>query len=209
MSRAIVEELYIDLVDMYLDFVCDFYIPNDLTDELYEFILDVEKDLNQTPYYKVYKYSDSQPRDDHGRWTDGGGSSGSGFISGATSGALNPFSKEAQEHADRYYESVRHMKTDTKKISDATGIKKDKIDKIKQHVFIKEHDLFDGHRRFDSSYDMALSWQRLIQGKSIQKKDIVLLKHEYMELRYMEKGFTQDEAHIKASKRYNYAKYCE
>ena len=75
MSRAIVEELYKDLVDMYFDFVCDFYIPNDLTDELYGFILDVEKDLNQSPYYKVYKYSDSQPRDDHGRWTDGGGSS--------------------------------------------------------------------------------------------------------------------------------------
>ena len=38
---------------------------------------------------------------------------------------------------------------------------------------------------------------------------MVLLKHEYAELRYMEKGMTQNEAHIKASKRYNYAKYCE
>ena len=77
MSRAIIEELYRDLVDMYLDFVCDFYIPNDLTDELYGFILDVEKELNQTPYYKVYKYSDSQPRGENGRWIDAGGSGGS------------------------------------------------------------------------------------------------------------------------------------
>ena len=77
MSKEIIEELYKDLVDMYFDFVCDFYIPNDLTDELYGFILDVEKDLNQTPYYKVYKYSDSQPRGENGRWIDAGGSGGS------------------------------------------------------------------------------------------------------------------------------------
>jgi hypothetical protein len=36
-----------------------------------------------------------------------------------------------------------------------------------------------------------------------------LLKHEYAELRYMEKGYSQNEAHILASKKYNYAKYCE
>lgn len=55
---------------------------------------------------------------------------------------------------------------------------------------------------------MAQSWQRLINGK-YEEKDMVLLKHEYAELRYMEKGMTQNEAHIKASKKYNYAKYCE
>ncbi len=128
--------------------------------------------------------------------------------SGAVSGALNPYSEKAQKHAEQYYESVRHMKTDTQKISIATGIKKDKIDKIKNHVFIQEHDLIEGKKRFDPSYDMAQSWQRLING-SFEEKDIVLLKHEYAELRYMEKGYTQNEAHIKASKRYNYAKYCE
>ena len=73
----------------------------------------------------------------------------------------------------------------------------------------KEHDLISGKHRFDPSYDMAQSWQRLISGKGIQEKDIVLLKHEYAELRYMERGLTQNQAHIKASKRYNYAKYCE
>lgn len=131
------------------------------------------------------------------------------FNSGAINGALNPLSAKAQDHADRYYESVRHMTTDTAKISEATGIKKEKIDKIKNHVFIQEHDLVDGRKRFDASYDMAQSWQRLTSGKGIQEKDMVLLKHEYMELRLMEKGLTQDEAHIIASKRYDYAKYCE
>lgn len=124
------------------------------------------------------------------------------------SGALNPLSPKADEHATRYYESVRHMKTDTEKISKSTGISKDKLDKIKNHVFIAEHNLIDGVRRFDPDYEMAQSWQRLIDG-NIKEQDMVLLKHEYAELRYMEKGLTQNEAHIKASHRYDFAKYCE
>ncbi|WP_294407820.1 hypothetical protein [uncultured Ruminococcus sp.] len=124
------------------------------------------------------------------------------------SGALNPTSRKAEQHAIQYYESVRHMKTDTARISQATGIAKDKLDKIKEHVFIKEHDLIDGRKRFDPDYDMAQSWQRLING-SFKEQDMVLLKHEYAELRYMEKGLTQSEAHIKASRKYDYAKYCE
>ena len=124
------------------------------------------------------------------------------------SGALNPLSQKADEHATRYYESVRHMKTDTEKISKSTGISKDKLDKIKNHVFIAEHNLIDGVRRFDPDYEMAQSWQRLIDG-NVKEQDMVLLKHEYAELRYMEKGLTQNEAHIKASHRYDFAKYCE
>lgn len=124
------------------------------------------------------------------------------------SGALNPLSSKAEEHATRYYESVRHMKTDTEKISKATGISKDKLDKIKKHVFVAEHNLIDGKRRFDPDYEMAQSWQRLIDG-NIKEQDMILLKHEYAELRYMEKGLTQNVAHIKASHRYNFAKYCE
>lgn len=138
---------------------------------------------------------------------DNGGESGI-MNTGVISGALNPYSKEAEKHAVQYYESVRHMTTDTQKISAATGISRDKIDKIKNHVFITEHDLLTGHKRFDPSYDMAQSWQRLING-DFKEQDIVLLKHEYAELRYMEKGYSQNEAHILASKKYNYAKYCE
>lgn len=136
-------------------------------------------------------------------------SGGSGIMNtGAISGALNPYSKAAEKHATQYYESVRHMKTDTLHISRSTGISQNKIDKIKNHVFISEHDLIDGKRRFDPDYEMAQSWQRLINA-NFREQDIVLLKHEYAELRYMEKGFSQYEAHLKASKKYNFAKYCE
>ena len=133
----------------------------------------------------------------------------SGIIdSGGISGALNPYSKRAEEHAIRYYASVRKMTTDTKKIAENTGLSKRKLDRIKRFIFIDEHDLIAGKKRFDPSYEMALSWQRLISGK-FEKKDLILLKHEYAELRYMEKGLSQSEAHIRASKRYNYSKFCE
>ena len=147
-----------------------------------------------------------------GRFTSGSGVDNggeSGIINtGAVSGALNPMSKQAEQHAVRYYESVRHMKTDTLKISKSTGISKEKLDKIKNHVFVNEHELLDGKRRFDPDYEIAQSWQRLING-DYKEQDIVLLKHEYAELRYMEKGFSQNEAHIKASRKYNFAKYVE
>lgn len=178
-----------------------------------------------TEYVEVTAHPGARP--DHGKWQgriyhwdrknnaaantekplDNGG--GSGIMNtGAINGALNPYGKEAEIHAVKYYESVRHMKTDTQKISAATGISKDKIDKIKNHVFISEHELLTGRKRFDPSYEMAQSWQRLING-DFKEQDIVLLKHEYAELRYMEKGYSQNEAHILASKKYNYAKYCE
>lgn len=126
----------------------------------------------------------------------------------AVSGALNPYSTEAQNHAEQYYESIRHMKTDTKKISENVGWKQNAIDKIKEHVFIKEHDLGnDAKERFYPSYDMAQSWQRLIEGKSVKEQDLVLLKHEYLELTLMKKGFSQANAHSMASKKHNFAKY--
>ena len=178
-----------------------------------------------TEYVEVTAHAGARP--DHAKWQgriyhwdrknnaaantekvlDNGG--GSGIMNtGAINGALNPYGKEAEIHAVKYYESVRHMKTDTQKISAATGISKDKIDKIKNHVFISEHELLTGRKRFDPSYEMAQSWQRLING-DFKEQDVVLLKHEYAELRYMEKGYSQSEAHILASKKYNYAKYCE
>lgn len=126
---------------------------------------------------------------------------------GAISGALSPYSKAAERHAVQYYESVRHMTSDAARIAQNTQISADKIEKIKKHVFLDEHDLIDGRHRFVPSYDMAQSWQRLISGK-YEEKDIILLKHEYAELRYMERGLSQNEAHIRASKRYNYAMYC-
>ena len=150
---------------------------------------------------------------------EGGGSSGgagkridksakNGIIkSGAVSGALSPASKEAQAHAEQYYESVRKMKTDVKNISNNTDFSESDILQIKNHVFIEEHDLGgDVPERFYPNYAMAQSWQRLIEGKNIQKHDITLLHHEKMESDLMKKGLSQLEAHRISEKKYNYAK---
>jgi len=56
-------------------------------------------------------------------------------------------------------------------------------------------------------YDMALSWQRLIDGKNIKEMDIILLKHELAEIEFMLQGYTFEEAHELAEKEYNYASY--
>ena len=161
-----------------------------------------------------------------GSWSDGnnGGSGGSNSLkkvldksgkggiinTGAYSGAINAQSERASIHAETYYGLVRSMTTDVASISRNTGIKEANIQKVKNHLFIEKHDLGGNEpQRFYPDYEIAQSWQRLIYGKSIQRHDVVLLKHEYAELRYMEKGYSQNEAHILASKKYNYAKYCE
>ena len=132
----------------------------------------------------------------------------SGIIkAGAISGGHSPDSKEAQKHADKYYESVRKMKTDVKRIAENTGFSKEDISQIKNHVFIEEHDLGnDVPERFYPSYAMAQSWQRLIDGNNIQKHDITLLNHEKTESNLMKKGHSQEDAHRIAEKKYNYAK---
>ncbi len=60
--------------------------------------------------------------------------------------------------------------------------------------------------RFDSSYEIAQSWQRMIDGKNIQNHDLLLLRHEEAEMQLVRDGLTQAQAHILASKQFNYAK---
>lgn len=127
--------------------------------------------------------------------------------SGGISGALNPSSERAQEHAEKYYQAVRKMKTDCKRIARNTGYSEDEIKQIKKFIFIDKHELGDGKfEQFAPSYEMAESWQRLIDGKNIQSHDLTLLKHEIIEKGLMKNGYSQDEAHTITSQKYNYAK---
>ena len=129
---------------------------------------------------------------------------GSGnVVSGAISGALNPNSKEATEHAERYYGLVRSMTTDVAKIAENTDFSEEDVKKIKDYVFIDEHDLDYGKDRFFPDYDMAESWQRLIEGKA-EPHDITLLNHELMELGLVEKGYSISDAHKITEEVYNY-----
>lgn len=74
------------------------------------------------------------------------------------------------------------------------------------HVFIEEHDLEDGIRRFDPSYDIAQSFQRLLDDKNIQKHDLILLRHERLEYGLMKRyDLKYQTAHDITARKYNYA----
>lgn len=118
----------------------------------------------------------------------------------------NTYSSAARAHADRYYGLVREMKTDVARIAKNTGYSEEDIQRIKNFIFIEKHDLGDGEpRRFDSSFAMAQSWQRLINGTP-EPHDLTLLKHEMLEKELMDAGMSQHDAHIETSKKYNYGK---
>lgn len=154
-------------------------------------------------------------QDEHGRFTGStgyasGGGSGSGNVSSAVSGALDPDSERAQEHAERYYEAVRKMSNDYKRIADNTDFSEEDVKRVKSFVFLEKHDLGGSEpERFYPDYDMAQSWQRLIDGKNIQKHDLTLLRHELMESDLINKGLTQKEAHKLTELKYNYSEECK
>ena len=126
------------------------------------------------------------------------------MISGAR--ITDQFGRAATEHAERYYGLVRSMKSDVSKIAENTGFPESDIQKVKEYVFYEMHDLGDGDpRRFDPSFAMAQSWQRLVNGNP-EPHDMTMIQHEVMERQLVEAGMTQEEAHIITAKKYNYAK---
>ena len=130
-------------------------------------------------------------------------------MSGGISGALDPESKEAEIHAEQYYESVRNMKNDYINIAKNTGFSENDIKEIKNYLFVDKHELTDGYKRFRPYFEIAQSWQRLESGINIREQDIILLNHELTELRLVKSGISQDDAHIEASKIFNYRKAIE
>lgn len=133
----------------------------------------------------------------------------SGAVKGALTDKNDPLYVKRDTHAIKYYESVRRSKKSNivKTIANNTGISEKSINKVYDHVFIKEHELYGGKRRFDPDYDMAESFRRLREGKNIQEHDLIMLKHERLEYELMnKKHMSYQEAHRLAEKKYNYQK---
>lgn len=127
-------------------------------------------------------------------------------ISGGISGAITDlYSDDAKKHAEKTYGNIRKRTVDVKKISKNTGYSEKKIREIKNYLFIDKHNLGDRYDRFDPNFAIAQSWDRLMHG-NIEKHDFTLIKHEIYEKELISKGFSQDEAHKIASKKYNYRK---
>lgn len=124
---------------------------------------------------------------------------------GSSGGILDKSYEEQEEHAKKYYEAIRNRKSqsDIKQIAKNTGFSETQIKEIREHVFIEEHDFFDGrHERFGEDIQIALAWQRLENG-NFTDLDILLLNHELEELTIMRtKGYYYEKAHWIASKKY-------
>lgn len=127
---------------------------------------------------------------------------------GALSAKNDPTGERRAAHAEMYYETVRNSDKGTMcgKVAKNSGMSLKAVEKVYDHVFIQEHDLDGGRRRFDPDFYMAQSWQRLTEGKNVQPHDITLLKHEHLELGLMQKlGMDYETAHRLTEGKYNYA----
>ena len=129
-------------------------------------------------------------------------------IHGALNDKNDPDHVRRNKHAKLYYDEIRNSKKApwVEKVAANSKMDKTVIGEIYDHIFMTKHN-FDGElKNFDPSYDMAESFRRLHAGKNIKPHDIVLLEHERLEIEFMKRyGLTQNDAHILASREFNYA----
>lgn len=108
------------------------------------------------------------------------------------------------DEAESYYDAMRSTNDDVRAIAKSVGWTEYSIARIKQHVFLNKHILDDGIRRFDADYNMAVAWQRLINGDYLDR-DIMLLKHEYLESVVEKKyNLTYREAHDRTTLKHDW-----
>lgn len=134
-----------------------------------------------------------------------------GAIYGAWNDSNDPYHKERDRHARMYYQQIRNRDKaiEIMRVSQNSGFTISDVEQIYNHIFIKEHELEDGFKRFNPSYDMAESWRRLSDrnnGHGIQRHDIIMLHHELMELKLMADGYSYEEAHNKTNEVFDYQK---
>ena len=101
------------------------------------------------------------------------------------------------------YEDFRKDDSDIALICASTGLSEDVISRVKNHLFIQEHDFPDGKHRFKPYYAIADSWKRLISG-TIRRHDILLLQHELLEMSLMDEGMSGRAAHEIAGRYFDF-----
>ena len=129
-------------------------------------------------------------------------------ISGGLNNKNDPYEAKRDKHAAMYYEEIRNsdLSIISKTIAKNANFEEEKVSQVLNYVFVGKHDLISGHRRFYPDYHIACSIQRLREGKNIKERDIVLLNHEFMEMKLIKKGMSQQEAHDTTNLVYNYVK---
>ncbi len=110
--------------------------------------------------------------------------------SGALGNILNNKNDTTYEKRDKvatdFYNETRQNKDNfIKNISQNGYIHIKSAEKIFEHIFIKKHNLNSCFKTFDTDYNMAESFKRIIEGINIQPHNLILLKHERLELYLM------------------------
>lgn len=80
------------------------------------------------------------------------------------------------------YDSIRQA-DDVKEIARNTGWPEYRIQRIKHHLFYKEHKFDNAVSRLDPNRDIAYAWERLRKGQH-EKEDLRLLESKYFESRF-------------------------
>lgn len=130
--------------------------------------------------------------------------------SGAVYGAIDDRDpgniKKLDKFAKSYYHEVLNRDRDTEisAIAANATISSLVAEQIFNHIFVNQYPLNGKMQNFYPDYDMARSWQRLREGKNIQKHDILMLEHELFESILMADGMDYREAHLITNELYNY-----
>ena len=118
--------------------------------------------------------------------------------------AYNQFNAIKNRNREKEVEDVYK---NIRKIPEMEDFSKEDVSIVYKHVFDNKYELEGGFKNFDPDYDMAQSFQRLKEGKNIQKHDLTMLRHERMEYDYMNKNnMLYNEAHKNTELWYNYTK---
>jgi hypothetical protein len=91
----------------------------------------------------------------------------------------------AEKEAMIFYQQIRASSSnaDVIQISKNTGMPQFQVERVKQHLFINNHQLSQGTGRFAPDIEIADAWTRLQRGNFV-KQDFQLLQHEYFEARF-------------------------
>ena len=126
---------------------------------------------------------------------------------GAYNDVNDPSGKQRELHAEKYYLSLRNSNRQSivDVISKNSGVDRDTVSKMFDHLIVNEYELDGGYAHFDPDYYIAGSFQRLREGKSIQSHDLILIQHEAMEHDLMnDGGLNYEDAHAIANEMFNY-----
>lgn len=117
-----------------------------------------------------------------------------------------PYNKDDAKdvEAAKAYRKISR-RNDIKTIADNSGFSEKDIKQIKRHIFYNKHKTYNGYEMLYPDYDMAVAWNRLYEGKQLER-DILLLHHELLESTLeKEYNLTISEAHRQATKKYDWA----